>query len=80
VYSISADVLGLKNDSTGFFLTIERQLDGSFFPSNWVSLDYGKSIGKKGLTTSNSVIDNNIVGLFVGPNGSTAAFQATINL
>ena len=80
VYSISADVLGLTNDSTGFFLTIERQLDGSFFPSNWVSLDYGKSIGKKGLTTSNSVIGNNIVGLFVGPNGSTSAFQATINL
>lgn len=80
VYSISADVLGLNNDSTGFFLTIERQLSGSFVPNNWVSINYGKSTGKKGLSTSNSVIDNNIVGLFIGPNGSTSAFQATVNL
>jgi hypothetical protein len=80
VYSISADVLGLNNDTTGFFLTIERQQNGSFVPNNWVSINYGKSIRQKGLTTSNSVIDNNIVGLFIGPNGSTSAFQATVNL
>ena len=80
VYSISADVLGLRNDTTGFFLTIERRQNGTFFADNWVSINYGESIGAKGLTTSNSVVENKIVGLFVGPNGSTDAFQAIVNL
>ena len=80
VYSISSDVLGLRNYTTGFFLTIERMPNNTFVPNNWVPIDYGKTINKKGLTTSNSVIDNNIVGLFIEPNGVSSAFQASINL
>jgi hypothetical protein len=79
IYTISADVIGINNEHTGFFLKIERQNNG-FKESNWTPINYGDSINSKGLTTSNSVIDNKVVGLFVGQNNSFQAFQSIITL
>ena len=80
IYTIAADVLGINNDTTGFFLTIERR-NNTFISSNWTSINYGSSINQNGLTTSNSVIDNKIVGLFINNQSSTTeSFQAIINL
>lgn len=78
VYTLAADVIGINNKNTGFFLTLERQFN-TFKSSNWTPIDYGSSINEKGLTTSNSVVDNKIVGLFVSST-TTEAFQAIINL
>lgn len=79
IYTISADVIGLNNNTTGFFLTIERK-STTFIASNWTPIDYGKSINKKGLTTCNSVIDNNIVGFFIDTNNTSIVFQSSIFL
>ena len=78
IYTISADVLGVKNATTGFFLKIERK-NNTFVPLNWIPIDYGMVLDEVGLTTSNSVIDNKIVGVFVSPNG-TSAIQALVHL
>ena len=78
VYTLAADVIGINNKTTGFFLTLERK-NNTFISSNWTPIDYGSSIHEKGLTTSNSVVDNKIVGLFVSST-TTEAFQAIINL
>lgn len=77
VYTISADSLGINNVYIGLFLIIERS-NGTFTPSNWKINDYGSSIGQQGVTSSNSVVDNKLVGVFASLNGSTQAVQTII--
>ena len=75
VYSLAADSINTTNIQLGYAALISRVGD-RFVETRTVKIDYGKSISTLGITTCNSIQDNNVVGLF--SNGAIA-FQATIN-
>ena len=65
-YSINADVINLSVSPIpqGYFLTISRNDKNEFETNfeNWVKLNYSS----KGTSSSNSVANNKVVGLFIG--------------
>lgn len=65
-YSINADVLNLSISPIpqGYFLTISRNEKNEFVYNfdNWIELNYAN----KGISSSNSVANNKVVGLFIG--------------
>jgi hypothetical protein len=83
VYTLSAGsiasgatVNGTSSDVFGSFVTIRRNTDGSFGPAAWVNLDYPYA---SGVTTSNSVAGNQLVGIVITSTGNVA-YQATVNV
>lgn len=76
-YSINADVIDLKVSKLqiGYFLTIDRDQDNNFIYNidNAVQIQYGE-----GSSSSNSVANNKVVGLFVGSDGTKVSYQAEI--
>jgi hypothetical protein len=75
-YSLNADVLNLKENifPQGYFLTISRNSKNEFEYNlnNWIKIQYNKF----GITTSNSVANNKVVGLFIGK--ENVSFQCEI--
>ena len=64
-YSINANVSSVDNFiPQGYFLTISRNNNNKFVSNskNWIKLNYNKH----GITSSNSVANNKVVGLFIG--------------
>lgn len=77
VYTLAADSVqaGSENPSQGSFVTVRRNRNGSFGPAAWVNLNY---TGATGLTSSNSVAGNQVVGIVISSAG-TFSYQATVN-
>jgi len=77
-YSICADVLDLQVSTLplGYFLKISRNVKNEFMYniSNAIKIIYNES----GFSSSNSVADNKVVGLFVGNNNTKVSYQAEI--
>ena len=75
-YSINADVLNLfvSPIPQGYFLTISRNKKNEFVYDfeNWIELKYSS----EGITSSNSVANNKVVGLFIGE--QNVSFQCEI--
>lgn len=78
VYTLSADSLqtGTANPVQGSVVSVRRNPDGTFGEGVWVDLDYP---GVEGVTSSNSIYGNQVVGLFLG-DSPAFSFQATINV
>ena len=77
-YSINADVVDIKRSllPIGYFLTITMDLSGKYLYnlSNGLQLLYDTN----GFSSSNSVADNKVVGLYVGSDGTKVSYQAEI--
>ena len=77
-YSINADVVDLKISPlpTGYFLTIDRNDKNNFVYnlSNSVKILYNEN----GISSSNSVSDNKIVGLYISNDKTRISYQAEI--
>lgn len=77
-YSINADVLNLNIEilPVGYFLTIDRNIKNEFIYNllNSVKISYAAN----GISSSNSVIDNKVVGLFIGSDNTRVSYQAEI--
>ena len=78
-----------KNIKTGYYLTIERnnviertsKSDGFIIHDNWININYPSTNSTTDeFTTSNSVANNCVVGLFVSKDGDNESFQASIEL
>ena len=80
VYTLSADSAeaGTGNPTTGSFVSVRRNTDGSFGQAAWVDLNYTGSDPTQSMTSNDSVYGNNVVG-FVSGSGSDFSYQATIN-
>lgn len=67
-YSLNANILNLKESifPIGYYLTISRNIHGSFIYNfdNWIKLEYSKN----GTTSSNSVANNKVIGLYISGN------------
>lgn len=77
VYTLAADAITPTNLTLGYAITVQRT-GTTFNITKSVQIDYGGSIKQSGVTTSNSILNNNVVGLFIGD--TQIAFQATINI
>ncbi len=77
VYQLNADSVesGSSNPSQGSWVTLRRNADRTFSDATWVDLNYGP----EGITSSNSVYGQNVVGVVIGES-DTFSYQATINL
>jgi hypothetical protein len=77
IYTLSADSVQIcsGNLGQGSWVSVRRNTDGSFSPSAWVDLNYPNT---NGVTGSDSVYGNQVVGIILGPN--TFAYQATVNI
>ena len=75
-YSVNADVLNLQENilPQGYFLTIGRNEKNEFVYNinNFIKLQYNDF----GITTSNSIANNKVVGLFIG--SENTAYQCEI--
>lgn len=78
VYTLSADSVqaGSGNPVQGSLVSVRRNPDGTFGPAVWVNLNYPAT---SGISSSNSVAGNAVVGLVIQPEGGTIPFQATVN-
>ena len=76
VYTLNADSVlsGSSHGGQGSFVTVRRNPNGAFGNATWVNLNYP---GSTGLTSSNAVYGNQVVGIVSGT--SQFAFQATVN-
>lgn len=75
VYTLATDSINTSNLQLGYAALITR-IEDRFIEVSTVKIDYGASISTSGITTCNSIQNNNVVGLF--SNGAIA-FQGTIN-
>jgi parallel beta-helix repeat protein len=77
-YTLAAGMTGPGSTSIlkASVATVRRNPDGSFGPTYWVDLDYP---GNVGMTTSDSVAGNQVVGIAAVSTG-IIAYQATVNL
>jgi len=77
-YSINADVVDLRVSKLpeGYFLTIDRDINNAFLYnlSNAVKISYDTN----GISSSNSVADNKVVGLYIGSDNTKVSYQAEI--
>ena len=77
-YSINADVVDLTVSPlpTGYFLTIDRNIKNEFTYnlSNSLKILYNSN----GISSSNSVADNIVVGLYIGNDNTKVCYQAEI--
>lgn len=78
IYTLNAQSVATNSEgpSIGSFVTIRRNDDGSFGPSEWVNLNASDS--NDASTTSDSVFGNAVIGVVL--NGETiSGYQATVN-
>lgn len=75
VYTLNAD--SSANLGQGSLVTVRRNANGSFGPGAWVNLNF--PLAGPGITSSNSVIGNHVVGVVIGA-GGTFSYQATVNV
>ncbi len=79
VYTLSADSAkrgSKKGPLQGSWVSVRRNPDGTFSPAQWVDLNYpGEAAG---VTSSNSVFGNNVVGIVAG--SSIFSFQASVQI
>ncbi len=81
VYTLSADSVqaGSTSAAQGSLVSVTRSASGAFGPATWVNLNYtAGGTAAAGITSSNSVYGNQVVGVVIGP--STFPFQATVNV
>lgn len=78
VYTLSADAveLGASSAGVGSLATVRRNADGSFGEAAWVDLAYP---GASGVTSSNSVAGNQVVGIAFTDAG-VVSYQATVDV
>ena len=78
VYTLSADsvAVGLNGVAHASWVSVRRNTDGSFGDAQWVNLDATPGLG---VTSSDSVYGNQVVGIAVGDTG-LFSFQATVNV
>lgn len=79
VYTLNADSLqlGIGQPAQGSWVRVQRNGNGSFGEAIWVDLNYEGLNPVTNVTSSNSVMGNQVVGLVIG--SSPFSFQATIN-
>ena len=77
VYTLAADTQNSSGAVLGFAVLASR-INGQFIVNSSVSINYGASISEPYDTTSNSIQNNNVVGILTGTNPSIA-YQATVN-
>jgi hypothetical protein len=73
VYTLAVDAISISNTNIGLAMKIKR-INGQFVVQDTVKINNDDLVG---VTTSNSIFENNVVGLYIGKN--TGAFQAVIN-
>jgi hypothetical protein len=77
MYALNADVINNNlSTSSGYYLTLCR-CKNKFKVNRWTEIKYPSNT--PGFTSSNSVANNNVVGLFVSPDGkNNVSYQASI--
>ena len=75
-YQFAADTLNLRINNVGSWVDINVDLSGNFYVTKWTDIKYPLP---GTITTSNSVANNVIVGLYIS-NGETIGYQAEITL
>jgi hypothetical protein len=77
-YTINADVVDLNESKipSGYFLRISKDKSGSYNYNieNAVKIEYNSD----GLSSSNSVADNKVVGLYIGSDNTKVSYQCAI--
>ncbi len=78
VYTLSADSLqtGSTNPAQGSWVSVRRNPNGTFGDGVWVDLNYPDSTG---ITSSNAVYGNQVVGVVFSPAGAIA-YESTVNI
>jgi parallel beta-helix repeat protein len=78
VYTMNADSVkrSSKGPAQGSWVSVRRNPDGSFSKAQWVDLNFPGV--KVGVTSSNSVYGNHVVGLVV--DATPASYQATVDV
>jgi hypothetical protein len=78
VYTMNADSVkrGSNGPLQGSWVSVRRNPDGSFSKAQWVDLNYPGA--RVGITSSNSVYGNNVVGLVIG--SDPVAYQAVVQI
>jgi hypothetical protein len=78
VYTLNAGSAQVNGSTpeVASFVTVRRNTDGSFGEGDWVDLAYP---GASGITTSNSVAGNQVVGIAFTDDGAVS-YQATVNV
>ena len=81
VYTLSGSAFVSGQIVTSGLATVVRQADGSFGDMAWVNLAPPESVtGVSGLPSANSVYGNAVVGIVLGEGGSSASYQAQLNV
>jgi trimeric autotransporter adhesin len=82
VYTLAADAVQASSidPAQGSFVTVRRNTDGSFGPATWVTLNDPAQGVSGGVTSSNSVYGNQVVGVVFPAGGPESAFTATVNV
>ncbi len=80
IYTLNADSVqaGSDNPVQGSFVTVRRNVDGSFSEAEWVDLNYTGVDPTTNVTSSNSVYGNQVVGIVIN-DGNSFSYQATVN-
>jgi len=79
-YTLSADSVeeGSLNPPQGSFVTVSRNIDGTFGDSTWVDLDQNVYSDPLGISSANSVYGNQVVGVVNPSITASDSFQATV--
>jgi hypothetical protein len=67
--------LAATTDSGAAFASIALAADGTFGAAQWLLV---AAPGSKGLTTANSILENNLIGIYTAQNGGVQSFVATV--
>lgn len=81
IYTLSADSVqsGSNAAAQGSWVSILRNTDNSFGNATYANLNYPGLDPKTNITSSNSVVGNQVVGIIIGSQGEFP-YQATVNL
>ena len=77
-YNLAGEYVDLAHDDKigGFFASITRTPDGSFSKADWTSVAFPNA----NLTTGNTVIGNNVLGVYApGGNSDISSYLATVS-
>ncbi len=81
VYTLSGSGFVSGEIVSSGLATVVRQTDGSFGDMAWVDLAPPESVtGVSGLPSANSVYGNAVVGIVLGEGGTSASYQAEVNV
>jgi len=79
-YTLSADSVerGSTNPAQGSFVTVKRNIDGTFGDPTWVNLNQNVYPGTQGISSANSVYGNQVVGVVIPSTPAFDSFQVTL--